>query len=111
MPGIDRMTLTISIALRFQRLQVVAVNLDRKLAFHAADRFFHVVGNGLREVPQRAGDLLQFPVHGRDQLFLVLAEHRTPLILGFQIDEVFGVEEAGRIGAVVRAARPAKPLA
>ena len=31
----------------------------------------------------------------------VLMEHGTPLFLGLQIDEVFRVEEAGRIGAVI----------
>ena len=32
---------------------------------------------------------------------LVLVEHRPPLFLGLQIDEIFGVEKAGGVGAVV----------
>ena len=70
-------------------------------AFDAADRFFHVVGDRLREIPEHARNLLQLAVHGGDQLFFVLMEDRPPLLLRLQIDEVFGVEEAGRVGAVV----------
>ena len=40
-------------------------------------------------------------VDGGDQCFLVLVEDRTPLLFSLQIDEVFGVEEAGSVGAVI----------
>ena len=42
--------------------------------------------------------------------FLVLMEDGTPLFLSLQIDEVFGVEEAGSVGAVVGAAGLADDL-
>src|SRR6185437_12092633 len=58
------------IAFRLQRLQIVPIDLHRKLPFHAADRFLHVVRDGLREVPQRAGNFLKLPIHGANQLFL-----------------------------------------
>ena len=89
------------VALLLERLQIGAVDLDRQFALDAADGFFHVVGDGLREIPEHAGNLFQFAVHGRDQLLFVLLEHRPPLLLGLQIDEVFGIEEAGGIGAIV----------
>ena len=98
------------VALFLQRLQIVAEDLDGQLAFHAADGFFHVVGDGLREIPDHAGNLLELAVHGRDQLFLVLVKHRPPFFLGLQIDEIFGVEEAGGIGAVVGPAHLAGAL-
>ena len=96
------MTLTTSSALSSRTSQIVAIDLGGKLAFDAADRFLHVVGNGLREIPDHARDLLQFLIHGRDQLFLVLMKCRTPIFLWFQVDEVLGVEEAGGVGAIVR---------
>ena len=43
-------------------------------------------------------------VHGGDQLFLVLMKCRAPLLLGLQIDEVFGIEKAGGVGPVIRPA-------
>ena len=47
------------------------------------------------------GILLELVVHGGDQLFFVLMKHRPPLLFRLQVDEVFGVEEAGGVGAVV----------
>ena len=41
-----------------QSAQVGAVELDGQLALHAADGLFHVVGDGLGEVPDDAGNLL-----------------------------------------------------
>ena len=64
-----------------QRAQVVAVELDGQFALHAGDGFFHVVGDGLRVVPDDAGKLLQFLVDGGDQRFLVLVEDGPPLLL------------------------------
>ena len=49
-------------------------------------------------------------VHGGDEVVLVLVEDGTPPIFGLEIDEVFGVEEAGGIGAVVGAAGLADDL-
>src|ERR1039458_3426618 len=98
------------VAFGFQSLQVLAINLDGELTLDAADGFFHVVGNGLRIVPESAGDFLQLAIHGRNEGFLILLEDGTPLVFGFEIDEIFGVEEAGGVGAVVRAAHPADHL-
>src|SRR5580704_353191 len=54
--------------------QVIAVELDRQLAFHAADCFLNVVRDGLREVPHHARHLFQFAIHGPDQFILILVE-------------------------------------
>ena len=89
------------VSLGFQCAQVVAVDFNGELAFDTADGLFDVVGDGLREVPADAWNLAEFGVHGGDQLFLVFSEDGTPLVLGLEIDEVFGVEEAGGICAVV----------
>ena len=53
MPGILLMTATISSPFCFESFRSVAVDLDREFAFHAADGFFHVVGDRLREIPDR----------------------------------------------------------
>ena len=50
------------------------------------------------------GIFLQLRIHRRDQLVFVLMEDRPPFFLRLQIDEVLGVEEARRVGAVVRTA-------
>ena len=49
----------ISSPLASRVLQVVAIDLDGKLAFDAAHRFLHVVGDGLREVPSAPGIFAQ----------------------------------------------------
>ena len=92
------------IAAFFQNLEIVAVDFDGELAFHAADRFLHVVGDGLGEIPDHAGDLVELAAHGADELLFVLAKHRAPLLAGLQIDEILGVGKAGGIGTVVGAA-------
>ena len=89
------------VAFCLKRLQVVAVDLDGQLALDAADRLLDVVGDGLRKVPDDARHLLEFTIHGADQLVLVLVEDGPPLILRLQVDEIFRIEEAGRVGAVV----------
>ena len=81
MPGTVRSTPTISSPLASSVLQIVAIDLDGQLALDAADGFFHVVGDGLREIPERAGDLAERAIHGGDQRFLVLAEDGAPLFL------------------------------
>ena len=92
---------TIWSPLCFEGLQVVAVDLDGELAFDAADGFFHVVGDGLGEVPADAGNFFELAVHGGDEFFFILVEDGAPLFFGFEVDEVFGVEEAGGICSVV----------
>ena len=67
------------IALFFEGLEVGAVELDGELALDAADGLLDVVGDGLREVPDDAGSLLQLAVHGGDEFVLVLVEDGTPL--------------------------------
>ena len=49
-----------------------------------------------------AGDFLHLVVQGGNQQFLVLVELLPPLVVRLQVDEVFGVEEARGVGAVVR---------
>ena len=56
---------------------------------------------GCEKFQSAPGNLFQLTVHGGDQLLFVLVEHGPPLLLRLQIDEVFGVEEAGGVGAVV----------
>ena len=85
-----------------KNVQVVAVDLGGKLPLDAADRFFHVVGDRLREAPDHSGQLVQLFVHGGDDFVLVLVKAGPPLLLGLQIGEVLGIEEAGGIGSVVR---------
>ena len=48
-----------------QRAQIVAVELDGQLALDAGDGLFHVVGDGLRVVPDDAGELLTAPCRWR----------------------------------------------
>ena len=59
---------------------------------------------GCEKFQSTPGNLLELVVHRRDELVLVLMEDRPPLVLRLQIDEILGVEEARRVGAVVRAA-------
>ena len=96
--------------LSFEGLEVGAVELDGELALDAADGFFDVVGDGLREVPDDAGSFFKLAIHGGDELVLVLVEDGPPLLLGLEVDEVFGVEEAGGVGAIVGAAGLADDL-
>ena len=99
------------VGLCFKRPQVLAIDFDRQFAFDAADRLLHVVGDGLREVPDHTWHLLQLAIHGADQLFLVLVKDRTPLIFRLEIDEILGVEEAGGVCAVVGTSYLANHLA
>ncbi len=91
-------------AFLFEHLQILAVNLYRKLALNTADCLFHVVGDRLRETPGHAWDFFQLPIHGGDQFLLVLMEHRPPLFLWLKIDEELGIREIGSVYAVVRPA-------
>ena len=56
---------------------------------------------GCEKFHKGAGNLFELAIHGRDQRLFVLPKHRAPLFFGFQIDEIFGIEEAGGVGAVV----------
>src|SRR4030095_2123214 len=67
------------ITLGFERFQVVAIDLDGQRAFDAADRFFQVVRDGLREVPEYAGNFFQFAIHRGDEPFFVLVKDWPPL--------------------------------
>ena len=54
------------------------------------------------ENPQSdARNLVEFALHGGDQFIFVLVKDRTPFFLGFQVDKIFGIEEAGGVGAVI----------
>ena len=86
-----------------ERLQVVAVKLDRVLALHAGDGLGDVVLQILREVELDAGKfLLELRQQLRGQFVLVV--RARPFADRFQRREEFGVEQAGGIGAVVGAA-------
>ncbi len=93
-----------------QGFQVIAIDLGGEFALNAADGFFHVVFDGLGKSPEDAGNLVEFALHGGDQFFFVFVENRPPLISGFQIDEEFGIEKAGVIGAVIGTAHLAGAL-
>ncbi len=56
---------------------------------------------GCEKFQMHAGYLLELAIHGGDEFLFVLAEDGTPLFLGLEIDEIFGVEEARGVGAVV----------
>ena len=92
------------IAFFFEDLQIVAVEFDGQLAFYAADGFFHVVRDRLRKIPEDAGHFAQLGVHRGDQLVFIFVENGAPLVFGFQVHEIFGVEEASGVCAVVGAA-------
>ena len=86
-----------------QRLQIVAVELDRVLALHAGHRFGNVVLQVLREVELDAGKfVLQLLRELRGQLLLVV--RARPLADRLQRREELGVEQPGGVGAVVGAA-------
>ena len=91
-------------AFLFEKLQVVAENLQRQRALGAGHRLADVVFDGLREVPDRARVFLHCAVHGGDQLFFVLVKYRTPLVMRLQVDEIFGVAESAGVGSIVRPA-------
>ena len=93
------------VALFFQKFQVIAVDLGGQLAFHSTDGLFHVVFDGLREAPDDAGNLVELAIHGGDQFVLVLVKDGPPLFFRLEINEVFGIEEAGCIRAVIRTPR------
>ena len=95
------MTPTIWSAFCFQDLQIVAIYLGGEFALYAADRFFHVVGDGLGKIPDHARE--SFPVRGPwpRSLRLCSGERPDAILLGFQTDEVFGIEEAGGVGSIV----------
>src|SRR5262249_16863203 len=79
--------------------------LDGEFAFDAADGFLDIVRDWLRKSPEYAWDFFEFLIHCRNQFLLVLVESRTPLLFGFETDEIFCVEETGRVGSVIGTAR------
>src|SRR5208282_6228651 len=89
-------------ALLLQRLQVVAENLERQRTLGARESFSDVVFDRLREIPDRPrASFFQLAAHGRDQLFLVLTKYRPPLVMWFQVDEIFCVAESSGIRSVI----------
>ena len=94
----------------FESLQVGAEEFDGEFTFHAADGFFHVVGNGLGEIPVDAGKLLELFVHGGDEFVFLAVELAAPFFAGVQVDEKFGVVETAGVAAVVGAADLADDL-
>ena len=86
----------------FERPEIITVHLDRQFSLDPAHRFFHIVGNGLGEVPNRTGNPLELAAHRRDEFLLVFVEERSPFFLCLEIDEIFGVEEPGPVCPVIR---------
>ena len=89
------------IRLALKGLQIIAIDLGGEFAFHSADGLFHVVFNGLRKSPKDAGNLVEFALHGCDQLIFVFMEYRPPLLFRFQVDKILGIEKSRGIGAVI----------
>jgi hypothetical protein len=67
------------VALLLQQLQIIPVELDRQFAFDSADCLLHVVRDGLGKVPDHPRHLLQFAIHGANQLVFVLMEGGPPI--------------------------------
>ncbi len=55
----------------------------------------------MRKIPDHAGKPRQLPIQGGDEIFLALAEFRTPLFLWLQVDKILSVEKAGGICTIV----------
>ena len=89
------------IGLFLENLQIVAVDFRGQFALHAADRFFHVVFNGLGKSPRYAGNFFEFAIHGGNHFIFVLVKCWPPLFLGLQIHEVLGIEKTCGVRAVV----------
>ncbi len=83
-----------------QGLEIAAEELDGQFAFDSADRFFHVVGNGLGEIPVHAGKLAKRLVHGGDQVIFG-GKLLAPLGARQEVDKKFRVVETAGIAAVV----------
>ena len=45
------------LGLMFEGAQVIAIELDGQLSLDAGDGLFHVVGDGLRVIPDHSGEL------------------------------------------------------
>ncbi len=83
-----------------ERLQIVAEQLDRILAFDAGHRLGDIVLQILREIELDAGEArLQLAEKVRREI--VLGHSLGPLRHRLERREEFGIEEAGRVGAVV----------
>src|SRR5579872_445044 len=98
------------VRLLLQRFQIAPEQFDRKFTLHAADGFFNVVRNRLREIPIDAGKLLKLPVHRGDELILVALELRPPLLARKKVNEELGVVEAAGVAAIVGASDLAHDL-
>src|ERR1039458_9998008 len=88
------------VGLLFEDLEIAAKEFDGKFTLDAADGFFDVVGDGLREVPVDAGNLTESFVHGFDEL-LLRAELGAPFGTVQQVDEEFRVVETASVAAVI----------
>ena len=84
-----------------ERTQIVAVKLYSQFALHAGNGLFHVVGDRLGEIPDNSGVLLQFFIHCGNEFLFVLMKDRPPIFLALQVDEVFGIKKASRIGPII----------
>ena len=83
-----------------ERHQIVAEQLDRVLALHAGHRLGDVILQILREVELDAGEFgLQLRQQFRGDLILVM--RARPLADRLERRKEFGIEQSGRVGAVV----------
>src|SRR5262249_44830343 len=99
-PGDGRQHVLYLVRRALERLEIVAEELHRVLALHARCRLFDVVLDVLREIELDAWELIGKRVRDlRRQPFFVDAPR--PGIERPQRDEEFGIEETGRVGAVV----------
>ena len=87
--------------LRLQHLEVGTEDLHRQRALEPGLGLVDRVLGGLGVVEGDAGKGGELLVDGLDQLGLAVIA-AVPLAVGLEADVELGVEEAGRIGAVVR---------
>ena len=58
---------------------------------------------GCEKFHKAPGMVLKLAIHGADEFFFILVEHSAPAVFGLEVDEIFGVEESGGVGSVIRA--------
>ena len=89
------------VGLRLQDREVGTEDLHREGALQSRFRLVHRILGRLRVVEDDAGERLELPADGVDELGLG-ANRAGPLRVRLQADEELVVEETGGIGAVIR---------
>jgi hypothetical protein len=89
--------------LLLQHVEVRPENLDVERALESGLRLVHRIFRGLGVVERDSGKAVEQDVERVNQRRLV-ADGTLPLVVGLEPDIELGVEEAGRVGPVVRPA-------